>query len=164
MSTEGYGSQAQPKPTSAPGAHDVLVGAVERRLERTRELLDMPPRYWGMQVSDREFINLIDELRTQAADDEALIALMRDRRQLGLDKYGTLLQHDSGRDHPQDLVEELADAIVYAVSWRNERKMLLARLDEVKAVLEAFRGVRGDHGVELWAAVDTALGGGGVDA
>jgi hypothetical protein len=41
---------------------------------------------------------------------DALIA----RREFGLQKYGTLLQRDNGRDHETDCAQEFADAVVYA--------------------------------------------------
>lgn len=43
------------------------------------------------------------------------------RRGLGISRYGTQLQAFNGRDALQDLIEELADALCYAVQLRTER-------------------------------------------
>jgi len=50
-------------------------------------------------------------------------AVMRDlnaRKQLGLDRYGSLLQAHNGRDALRDLYEELLDALVYCKQWLEE--------------------------------------------
>ncbi len=44
----------------------------------------------------------------------ALREVFAARRQFGIDKYGTPLQRDNGRDHNNDLAQELCDGIVYA--------------------------------------------------
>jgi hypothetical protein len=49
-----------------------------------------------------------------AAEKEAVAALLAARKQLGLDRYGSLLQAGNQRDWRRDLSEELADAAVYA--------------------------------------------------
>lgn len=41
------------------------------------------------------------------------------RRELGIQRYGTPLQRDNGRDHDADLLEELLDGAVYA--WAERR-------------------------------------------
>lgn len=46
--------------------------------------------------------------------DARLIQVMRQRRQLGIERYGTPLQPLNGRDAVRDLREELLDAVVYA--------------------------------------------------
>jgi len=46
--------------------------------------------------------------------DQRLIQVMRQRRQLGIERYGTPLQPLNGRDAARDLREELLDAVVYA--------------------------------------------------
>lgn len=43
-----------------------------------------------------------------------VVALMRERREFGIAKYGTPLQRGNGRDHHADLVQELLDALAYA--------------------------------------------------
>src|ERR1700733_651334 len=42
------------------------------------------------------------------------------RKQLGLDRYGSLLQAHNGRDALRDLYEELLDALVYCKQWLEE--------------------------------------------
>jgi len=48
------------------------------------------------------------------------------RRQFGLEKYGTVLQHDNGRDSLKDVTEELLDGAVYA--YRSARLDISHRL------------------------------------
>lgn len=42
-----------------------------------------------------------------------LVPLMQERRALGIERYGTPLQRDNGRDHLVDAQQELLDAAVY---------------------------------------------------
>lgn len=42
-----------------------------------------------------------------------VIKSMQGRRAFGIKKYGRPVQLDNGRDHLQDLYEELLDAVVY---------------------------------------------------
>ena len=44
----------------------------------------------------------------------AIRQLLLERKRIGLDRYGSLLQAGNGRDWRRDLLEELADAAVYA--------------------------------------------------
>lgn len=50
-----------------------------------------------------------------------LVAAMRDRRNLGIQRYGTPLQAGNGRDAKRDLCEELLDATAYAAQDAIER-------------------------------------------
>lgn len=43
------------------------------------------------------------------------------RKQLGLDRYGSLLQAGNGRDALRGLHEEMLDALVYCRQWLEER-------------------------------------------
>ena len=45
---------------------------------------------------------------------EAVRDLLLERKRLGIERYGSILQPNNGRDFRRDLVEELADALVYA--------------------------------------------------
>jgi hypothetical protein len=45
---------------------------------------------------------------------DAIRELLSERKRLGLERYGSLLQSGNGRDWMQDLREECADALVYA--------------------------------------------------
>jgi hypothetical protein len=55
-----------------------------------------------------------------AAELNAVRDLMAARKQVGIDRYGSLLQAHNGRDCARDLKEELADAAVYARQWLEE--------------------------------------------
>lgn len=60
----------------------------------------------------------IDDIRrcmATSSEKEAAIALMLERKRIGLERYGSLLQAGNGRDARRDLSEELADAAVYAL-------------------------------------------------
>lgn len=48
------------------------------------------------------------------SDIASVRTLMLERKRLGLDRYGSLLQAGNGRSWQRDLREELADAAVYA--------------------------------------------------
>jgi len=50
--------------------------------------------------------------------DPSLRALYEERRGQGIDRYGTTLQRDNGRDHYADAVQELVDAVVYLQAAR----------------------------------------------
>ena len=43
-----------------------------------------------------------------------VLDLMRERRQVGIDRYGVPLQRGNGRDGLRDLLEELLDAVAYS--------------------------------------------------
>lgn len=43
-----------------------------------------------------------------------VLDLMRERRQVGIDRYGVPLQRGNGRDGMRDLLEELLDAVAYS--------------------------------------------------
>ncbi len=62
-----------------------------------------------------------------------VIDLMADRYRLGLTKYGCVLHAGNGRDHRQDLLEELADALAYAHCIGDERVVGVCR----RALIEA---------------------------
>lgn len=51
----------------------------------------------------------------------AIRALLEERKRIGLERYGSLLQAGNGRDARRDLIEELADAVVYAHQVHVER-------------------------------------------
>ena len=56
---------------------------------------------------------------------DRVIELLRARRDFGLRKYNTPLQAGNGRDHISDVIDELADAIVYLQTQKDE--LALAR-------------------------------------
>lgn len=51
----------------------------------------------------------------------AIRALLEERKRVGLERYASLLQANNGRDARRDLLEELADGIVYAHQVQVER-------------------------------------------
>lgn len=63
---------------------------------------------------------------TEPGAHDRIIELMQQRRALGLARYGSTLQPHNGRNTAQDLVDELADGIVYAQTLGTE----LADLEE----------------------------------
>ena len=52
-----------------------------------------------------------------------------ERAAIGLDRYGQPLQAMNGRDAVRDVIEELADGLVYALQVREERRLLREELD-----------------------------------
>lgn len=53
------------------------------------------------------------------------IALLLERKTLGLTRYGTTLQAFNGRDALRDAVEEVTDLLVYLLQVREERDAVL---------------------------------------
>lgn len=66
------------------------------------------PSMHDLVVADLRAWTLPEEVRTRAVE------LLEARKQLGLTRYGSLLQAHNGRDARRDLVEEIVDALVYA--------------------------------------------------
>lgn len=56
---------------------------------------------------------------------DLLIAEVEKRKTLGLDRYGTILQANNGRDALQDLLDELIDGCVYLMQLIAERNAKL---------------------------------------
>lgn len=92
--------QAAPVPNDQPSSHDLVIA----------DILSREPR-WDLSVGPAR------HLRDQVAAD------LLTRKQVGLERYGSLLQAHNGRDSLRDLYEELQDAAVYA-------RTRLAELDE----------------------------------
>lgn len=97
-----HGLNVQPAPVhnDLPSAHDLVsedfgwIGYPQA----TRDSYD------GVMVV---FEALCDRLDVDPAE------MMKQRKQFGLSKYGTLLQPHNGRNHLHDALDELADALVY---------------------------------------------------
>lgn len=53
---------------------------------------------------------------------DLLIEEVNKRKQLGLSRYGTILQANNGRDALQDAIEEAIDLCVYLMQLKEERK------------------------------------------
>lgn len=83
---------------------------------------------------------------------DRLLELVAQRRQIGLDRYGSLLQPHNGRDTGRDLVEELADGAVYALTLADEAA------DLQEALLRLVRLWDTEPGEEKLAAMRVAFG------
>ena len=73
-------------------------------------LPDQPPPVDG--VGD-VWADLIAEAETDGRCSPTLLAAMRERRELGIQRYGKPLQYENGRDPLTDAAQELLDAAVY---------------------------------------------------
>ena len=81
--------QRPPVPTGGPSMHDVVIEELTAG--------DHVVGTTGLTTTRRQ----------------ALCRTLEQRKQLGLERYGTILQAHNGRDQLQDSVDELADGIVY---------------------------------------------------
>lgn len=73
-------------------------------------LPDQPPPVDG--VGD-VWADLIAEAESDGRCSPTLLAAMRERRELGIQRYGKPLQYENGRDPLVDAAQELLDAAVY---------------------------------------------------
>lgn len=73
-------------------------------------LPDQPPPVDG--VGD-VWADLIAEAETDGLCSPTLLAAMRERRELGIQRYGKPLQYGNGRDPLVDAIQELLDAAAY---------------------------------------------------
>jgi len=74
-----------------------------------------------------------------AVPNAELLQLYTERRQQGIDTYGTPLQRDNGRDHLADAIQELADAVVYFQAARAVELSVLTENLLMKALAERHR-------------------------
>lgn len=84
------GDQQLPVPNDGPSMHDLVIADLQR--------------YPASSDPERQ----------------AVIDLLAARKRIGLERYGSLLQARNGRDARRDLLEELADAAVYARQLHEE--------------------------------------------
>lgn len=76
--------------------------------------------------------SVLQVIEKELADDPdfvVVLAKLKERAQFGLQKYGTYLHPNNGRDAREDLRAEMLDALMYATqlfmedgSWESERK------------------------------------------
>jgi hypothetical protein len=66
---------------------------------------------------------------------DLLVKDILERKQLGLARYGTIIQPFNGRDQLQDCYEEQLDQLVYLKAALIERDELLRQLGELRADL-----------------------------
>ncbi|MFJ8006132.1 hypothetical protein [Streptomyces fagopyri] len=84
---------------------------------------------------------------------DALIALIEERKQLGIQRYGSPLMTHNGRDAGRDAVEEALDLAVYSMQVAMELRDLRAAVARVQAlaVAQQAEGVDGPSDVgTLW--------------
>ena len=70
-----------------------------------------PPKHAEGDV----WAEIINALREEDPNDELLPYCIA-RRQMGIDKYGTPLQRENGRDHSKDALQEALDGMAYALA------------------------------------------------
>lgn len=98
-----HGLDVQPAPVhnDLPSAHDLVAA-------------DLTPARYSTITTDDMYdgvIDMFEELAARLGKDPK--QMMEARKQFGLQKYGTLLQPNNGRNHLEDALDELADALVY---------------------------------------------------
>lgn len=74
---------------------------------------------------------------------DALIAKIEERKQLGVQRYGSVLMTHNGRDAGQDMVEEAVDLAVYSMQVAMELRDLRANVEQYRH-LRAVAGVHCD--------------------
>lgn len=78
----------------------------------------------------------------RASAHDLLITFVAKRKDLGLRRYGSLLQAGNGRDSLRDALEEVVDLAAYLVVWQEARDEALVQLEALRGVLQYFD--RGD--------------------
>ena len=68
---------------------------------------------------------------------DALIRLIDDRKQLGIQRYGSPLMTHNGRDASRDMVEEAVDLAVYSMQVAMELRDLRAAVERVRGIKRA---------------------------
>ncbi|MGY6019558.1 hypothetical protein [Streptomyces spinosirectus] len=74
---------------------------------------------------------------------DALIALIEERKQLGIQRYGSPLMTHNGRDAGRDAVEEALDLTVYSMQVAMELRDLRGVVEQVRALRDDLRGITG---------------------
>jgi hypothetical protein len=108
------GDQQLPVPNDGPSMHDLVADDVRRRHPGGR-----------------------------APEINGVVCDLATRKQLGLDRYGSLLQAHNQRNALRDLYEEQLDSLVYAKQWLEEN--------------EAGDGGHGRHGKVMWSVYRVLL-------
>jgi hypothetical protein len=78
----------------------------------------------------------------RASAHDLLITFVAKRKDLGLRRYGSLLQAGNGRDSLRDALEEVVDLAAYLVVWQEARDEALVQLEALRGALQHFD--RGD--------------------
>lgn len=74
----------------------------------------------------------------RASAHDLLINFVAGRKDLGLRRYGSLLQAGNGRDSLRDALEEVVDLAAYLVVWTEVRDEALELLAELRVQLVAY--------------------------
>ncbi|SLG39996.1 Uncharacterised protein [Mycobacteroides abscessus subsp. abscessus] len=72
---------------------------------------------------------------------DLVVADLRQRREFGLEKYGTLLQPGNGRDSLLDAYEEVLDLAVYLRNAVEERTQRRDRVTQIAAIFREGHAV-----------------------
>jgi hypothetical protein len=78
---------------------------------------------------------------------DLVIQDMQDRKQFGLDKYGTILQACNGRKTVVDLHQELLDAVVYSRSLIEEQNAIIKAL---LLMCQQYLSISKDNDLSHW--------------
>lgn len=62
----------------------------------------------------------LEDWAVASSEAETVRALLAERKRIGLERYGSVLQARNGRNARRDLLEELADAVVYGRQIQEE--------------------------------------------
>ena len=82
---------------------------------------------------------------------------MEERNQIGIERYGTPLQANNGRDALIDLSEELLDAIVYCRQFREEMRCLGTQLRQIHALLVVGKSLGKENIAEAVGLLESVL-------
>ncbi|MGH3376004.1 MAG: hypothetical protein ACRDP6_14795 [Actinoallomurus sp.] len=86
---------------------------------------------------------------------DALIALIEERKQLGIQRYGSPLMTHNGRDSVRDATEEALDLTVYLMQVAMEMRDLRAELEQAREERDAARLVSQGRTMEHYDAEAT---------
>lgn len=78
---------------------------------------------------------------------DALIKLIEERKQLGIQRYGSPLMTHNGRDSVRDATEEALDLTVYLMQVGMEMRDLRDTLERTRTLVEDMRTWCSPHGV-----------------
>ncbi len=102
----------QPVPTHQPGSpsmHDKLID----------QLFQRPTYFDALTVGIEAVIDLLSS--ALGFYRQELIDMVLERKALGLNRYGTILQAHNGRDARKDAADEAIDLLVYLLQVKEER-------------------------------------------
>jgi hypothetical protein len=118
-------------PPEATASLDELRAAL-----RCREGDQVLPTHRSGVVSTHDLmIADLAGLTLNAALREAMAKTIGARRELGLQRYGTVLQPDNGRDCGRDALEEAVDLAAYLRTWMREGAPVAGLYDAVLGVV-----------------------------